>query len=141
MCAILISTRSDDVDRRLTRDTDYYGNYEQTGYDSYGDVSSFRDRDNHTTTYVNDAMGRTTQETAPISGISTSWVYNAAGLLTDETDAEGHVSHDDYDSRGLLLKSWRGYGSADAVMELMTYDSAGQETGDRDAAGWTTTTS
>ena len=132
----LVHTYAYDTARRLVRDTDYYGNYRSWTFDANGNTDSARDERGSTTTFVNDAMGRVKEEHAPITGIVAYWNWNGAGLLTSMTDAEGRVSTNDYDSRGLLAKSVQGYGSATPATELFNYDAAAQLTGTRSATGW-----
>ena len=51
-----------------------------------------------TTTYTNDAKGRVLTSTT--GGVTSEWVYDAAGLLTSFTDGNGVVYEQAYDSRG-----------------------------------------
>jgi len=131
----IVDTSSYDAARRLTRDTNYYGDYTEEAYDSQGNVNSERDERGKVTTFVNDALGRTTQENEPIAGISTNWDYSGAGLVLSEIDTEGRVTSNVYDSRGLLVSS----NDAGAVT-LDVYDAAGQLIRVRNADGWETKT-
>ncbi|MFC1421266.1 LamG-like jellyroll fold domain-containing protein [Streptacidiphilus cavernicola] len=82
-----------------------------TGYDLDGNtvsstdaVASPADAAAHTTTFVVDALGRTTSQTEPVSAgssITTSFGYDADGNRTRETNGDGNSTYFTYNSMGL----------------------------------------
>src|SRR5262249_2456139 len=86
-------------------------------------------------TFLNDVLGRMTQETDPTGALFT-WAYNGAGLETSEKDALGHTTSLTWNSRGEETKRVEALGTASERSFLSSYNTAGEETGERDANGY-----
>jgi RHS repeat-associated protein len=87
----------------------------------------------HTTTYVHDAAGLLTQATDPLAHV-TRWSYDAAGKLESVTDAKSHTTTYGYDGADLLTSIRR----ADETTLRRGYDADDNLTSRTDGAGKTT---
>lgn len=87
----------------------------------------------HTTTYVHDAAGLLTQITDPLEHV-TRWVYDAAGNLESTTDPKAHTTNYGYDAADLLTSIRR----ADETTLRRGYDADDNLTSTTDGAGKTT---
>ena len=95
-----------------------------------------------TTTYAYDLIGRPLSVTRPLAvGVSatTSYVYEASGLIESITNGEGEVTRFEYDERHLPYKITRGYGTADASTTQIDYDENGRRSRFVDGRGNATT--
>jgi len=127
-----------DTARRVTDDYDALSHDFHTTYDTNGNVASETDQNNHTTAFQNDALGRVTQETEPITTIVWHHLYNGAGLETQTTDPKGFISQEQYNSRGLVTETLESVNTSTPRTKLFTYDPADQLTGERSPDGaWT----
>ncbi|MEV0272866.1 LamG-like jellyroll fold domain-containing protein [Hamadaea sp. NPDC050747] len=78
----------------------------ETSYDSAGQVVAMKDPQNHSTTYAYDATGLLTSQTEPVSdnsadSITTTFGYDIAGNQTRMTNGLGNVFVTTYNSLGL----------------------------------------
>jgi len=87
----------------------------------------------HTTTYVHDAVGLLTQVTDPLGHV-TRWAYDAAGNLESTTDPKTHRTSYGYDAADLLTSIRR----ADETTLRRGYDADDNLTSTTDGAGKTT---
>ncbi len=90
------------------------------------------------TTLINDAQGRTVEKRQHTAGVdspfdTTSYTYNAAGLLSVLTDPDGNQWRYTYDLRGRLVAT----DDPDTGHSTVTYDAAGQVLTSTDSHGRT----
>lgn len=118
-----------------------------TAYNAFGQVASETDATGHVTGYEYDAYGNMTKEIEPDGGVvantydaegnlltsrvveldlvTVSNVYDPAGRLASETDAQGHSTVYTYTDNGLEAKVVSTDGTTSFVVEDNTYDAAG----------------
>ncbi|MEQ1890772.1 MAG: hypothetical protein ABL951_16595 [Alphaproteobacteria bacterium] len=90
--------------------------YTQDAADNLGALSDPR---SITTSYVHNGWGEVIRETSPDRGV-TDIVFDARGLITQQTDARGVVSTFTYDAAGRVLT--RSFPSAPAENVAYVYD-------------------
>src|SRR5262249_45252963 len=89
---------------------------------------------------VNDALGRQTGWVDALGNQGTG-TYDGAGQLLTLTSPLNQQSQYEYNARGEQTRATSGYGSSVQNSVLSSYDTAGQQTGSRDANGvWSYTT-
>lgn len=80
----------------------------QYTYDSYGNLATVTDPQQHTTTYAYDAFGRKVSETLPTLPDGTApkqtWRYNTLGQLDQVVDFDGQVTDYAYDDQGRVTE-------------------------------------
>src|SRR5207249_4561900 len=103
-------------------------------YDGNGNMATQVDQLGRTTTFVNDALGRVLQTTNAAGGVATV-LFNGAGLPTSQTDELHHVSNNTYNTRGEVTKSIEAAGTSVQRSYLSQYNTAGEQTGQRNANG------
>lgn len=95
-----------------------------------------------TTTYAYDAAGRLTDVTNA-EGVVTHLVLDAQGRITDSTvayqTADAATTHRVYEAAGRLASETLGYGTAEAATTTYAYDGLGRVTTITNARGFTTT--
>ncbi len=147
----------------VTAVTDPNGKTNSFTYDSAGDRTSVTDPDGNTTTYTYNGVGERTTSTSPNGNVAggdtaahtTSYVHDAGGELTGETDPLGHTTNYAYDGDGNRVSITDANGHTtqqtyDADNELVQvtrpdgstlkteWDQAGNMTAQVDGAGHTT---
>jgi RHS repeat-associated protein len=129
-----------DSARRLTAQSDPLGDATTYTYDANGNQQTVTDARGNVMTTAYDVMGRLTAQTDAL-GNTTSYTYNAAGLRLTMTDPLGNQTSTVYDgfNRGLVLETVQAVGSGVQEDNVVSYDNAGQVSGQRNADGWWTT--
>jgi RHS repeat-associated protein len=129
-----------DSARRLTTATDPLGDTTTYTYDANGNQQTVTDARGNVTTSAYDVIGRLTAQTDAL-GNTTSYTYNAAGLQLTMTDPNGNQASTVYDgfNRGLVVETLQAAGSTVQQSNVVSYDNAGQVSGQRNANGWWTT--
>jgi RHS repeat-associated protein len=84
-------------------------------------------------------VGQLDVNTTAIDDVITSYTYTLTGQIDVMTDALGHITDYDYDSRGNLVKATTAKGTVDESIEQYEYDLAGNKTATIDALGHRTT--
>jgi RHS repeat-associated protein len=109
--------------------------FERLAYDEDGHVVSRTDANGHVTTYVIDALGRTTAEQRPL-GRTLGWTHTIHGEVATETDGEGATTTHQYDGAGrrVLTIAPAPFGYETRV----AYDAAGNRIAQTDGRGLTT---
>jgi len=106
------------------------------GYDAAGRVLSTVRYD---ATFASIQAGMSVAAVAALlngaAGVSAQNSYDAAGRLTDSTDAKGAVTHAVVDAAGQVVARTVAYGTAQAVQSALVYDDAGRLTQETRAAG------
>ncbi|MCF6521540.1 RHS repeat protein [Streptomyces sp. JJ36] len=140
------------------------GNTTTYGYDADGNRTSVTTPLGATTTFRHDQAGRITARTGPLGNAegadpadhTTTYAYDARGLLASATDPLGRTTRYGYDGRGLLTsvtnpagaRTTYAYDAAgrltlttgpDGATTRRTYDAAGNLTSETDPLGNTTT--
>ena len=86
-----------------------------------------------------DKAGRLATETDG-NGVVTRFDYDAAGRVTDKTEAygrsEARVTHSVYDAAGRLVEETMAYGRSEASTSRFAYDALGRLASALDARGW-----
>jgi RHS repeat-associated protein len=117
-----------DALNRATTVTDALSNRTVTSFDAVGRVQSVVDPSGNRTTYGYDSADNVTTLTTPIG--TTTYVYDPANELTDQTDANGRRTTFAYDSDGRQTNE-RWLTSSGGTVETLTYtyDFHGELTG------------
>jgi RHS repeat-associated protein len=133
------TTYAYDTSRRVTNVTTQLGATAYT-YTAQGEVYTMIDPRSLGTAYFYDLNGRMTGEVTP-DGMTQSWSYNAAGLLSSYTDQVVTVTTTVYDTFGRGLTAAVQQGASGIVLRTTTYgyDGAGRQTRITDANTGTTT--
>jgi RHS repeat-associated protein len=106
----LIFTRDYDLNDRLTRETDVYGDQTNYGYDEAGNLIQVTDANGHVTRYEYDAMNRRTA-VIDANGYKSQVVYDLAGRVVQTVNPLGKAVKTDYDALGRPV----------AITDAMTY--------------------
>jgi RHS repeat-associated protein len=128
-----------DGDRRLQDTIDALGHHTTLAYDANGNVQTVTNALGRVTTTNYDVMDRLTG-TVDALGNQTTTTYDVSGLEETSTDALGVQTSLVYDvfSRGLVVATFTGVGSAVEVSALNSYDAAMRLTATRSELGsWT----
>ncbi len=126
-----IQTDSDNPQNigRLAKKTYPDGSYEEWTYGCC-DIATYRNRSGATTTYVRDAAGRLTSQTDP-SGAVTTYTYDDAGRVLTTTIPAGGTITNTYDAQGNLTRT----DYPDSTYTTSTYSSTGMLMSTRNRAG------
>lgn len=101
------------------------GDYEQLDYDSKGDVTSRRLRDNQTLSFRYDVLGRHTYDQNPktnVAEVDVSYGYDLLGRLTSAVDGNGWTKNFGYDALGRATTQ-----SSNISSTTLQYDAAGRK--------------
>ncbi|MEE2038966.1 DUF6531 domain-containing protein [Nocardiopsis sp. CT-R113] len=122
----------DDADRITSLTLPGSGGTERYTYDAYGQVETFTDAAERTTSYTYDIPGRVEEVTAP-GGATTAYAYDGAGNLASVTAPDGGTTWHTYDEADRPLTTVTARGNIQGTdPEDFTwafgYDEAGQNT-------------
>ncbi len=109
---------------RTVGSVDALGNVTQTVLDPNGNVRMVVDPDGNETHYVNNRDGQATETITPLG--TTTMAYDAAGRLTQTTDADGRVIQYSYDVADRLTgEVWKNASAVTVNVVTYSYDNIG----------------
>ena len=108
-------------------------------FDDKGNMTSKTDFRGNTTNYVYDDLDRVISITDPLGNVTLFTYFSGTTLVDTKSDPDGIITKYEYNSDGLLLRTYLAYGTADEVVVENTYDINGDLVSTQDPNGNTIT--